>query len=104
MLLRVHFDAPGFFLNDPRVTVRVGDRTLYDGSFKRGFDVQVELPPGRHVLETAIDIAGVARKQRIELPLDTPGGYRDAAEVHAKLRYSRLWGNFDRRADLSAAR
>ena len=42
MRLRVHFDSPGFFLNDPRVTVRVGDRTIYDGSFKSGFDVSVE--------------------------------------------------------------
>lgn len=100
MRLRVHFDSPGFFLNDPRVTVRVGDRTIYDGSFKSGFDVSVELP-GRHVLETAIDVAGLSRKQKIELPLDNTGGYRDVPEVHAKLSYSRFWGNFDKKADLS---
>ena len=29
------------------------------------------------------------------------GGYRDVPEVHAKLSYSRFWGNFDKKADLS---
>lgn len=104
MRLRVHFDAPGFFLNDPRLTIRLGDRTLYDGSFKEGFDVSLEVPPGRHVLETAIDVAGLARRQQIELPLDAEGGYRDVPEVHAKLGYSRFWGNFEKRASLSVKR
>ncbi|MEZ4340196.1 MAG: hypothetical protein R3B82_26535 [Sandaracinaceae bacterium] len=104
MWLRVHFDPPGFFLNDPRLSVRLGDRTLYEGSFKSGFDVSVEIPPGRHRLETAIDVAGLARKQTIELPLEESGGYRDVPEVHAQLAYSRFWGNFEKRASLSVKR
>jgi len=104
MIVRVHFLAPGFFLNDPRVQVAVSGRTLYDGSFKSGFDVSVDLPPGKHTLETSISVAGVERKQHIDLPLDVQGGYRDAAEVHAQLSYSRLRGNFEKRASLSVKR
>lgn len=53
MILRVSFAAPGFFINDPRVEVRLGDRVLYDGSFTNGFDVSIDVSPGRHTLETA---------------------------------------------------
>lgn len=104
MILRVHFDAPGFFLNDPRVRVRVDNRVLYDGSFKDGFDVSVSVAPGRHVLETAIRNGMAETKQRIELPLDESSGYREVPEVHAKLTYSRISGNFDRRVSLSVKR
>ncbi len=104
MILRVHFDPPGFFLNDPRVSLRIGDRVLYDGSFKSGFDVSVELPSGRHELVTAIGVGGLQRRQTIELPLEASGGYRDAPEVHAKLSYSRIFGNFGKRASLSVKR
>jgi hypothetical protein len=106
MRLRVRFPAPGWFLNDPRLTVRLGDRTLYDGSFKRGFDVSVEVEPGDHLLETAIHapVGNGARRQRIALPLHDGGGYRDVPEVHAELSYSRLTGNFAERAALSTKR
>jgi len=101
MRLRVLFDPPGFFLNDPRLVLRVDDRTIYDGSFKSGLDVSIEVPPGDLVLETAIEVGPVQRKQRISLPLGPGGGYRDVPEVHAKISYSRFWGNFSKRAQLS---
>lgn len=106
MILRVSFPAPGFFVNDPRVEIRLGDRVLYDGSFTSGFDVSVDVPPGRHTLETAIfaSLGAGAKRQRIELPLDVHGGYRGVPEVHAELSYSRLWANFDKRASLSVKR
>jgi hypothetical protein len=106
MILRVHFDPPGFFLNDPRLSVRLADRTLYEGSFKSGFDVSVDVPAGRHVLETAIHapMGAGKRTQRIELGLCPEGGYRDVARVHAKLTYSRMWGNFDKTASISVKR
>lgn len=101
MRLHVSFASPGFFLNDPRVVVTLGDRTLYDGSFREGFSVSVEIPPGDHVLETAIHVAGTPARQRFELPLGDTGSYRGAAIVEAKLAYSRLTGNFDKRFSLS---
>ena len=106
MILRLFFPAPGFFLNDPRVEIRLGDRVLYDGSFKSGFDVSVEVAPGHHTLMTAIHapVGNVARRQEIDLPLDNEGGYRGIPEVHAELSYSRLFGNFERRASISVKR
>lgn len=94
------FDKPGFFANDPRVTVEIGDFVLYDGSFRDGFDVSLELPPGDHRVRTAIYVAGLARRQDIALPLASRG-YRDAAAVEAKLKYSRIWGNFSKKVSLS---
>ncbi|AKF10709.1 hypothetical protein [Sandaracinus amylolyticus] len=102
MRLNVSFPPPGFFLNDPRLVVTLGDRMLYDGSFRDGFSVSVEIEPGEHVLETAIHLAGtIARKQRFELKLDPASGFRQVAIVDAKLTYSRLSGNFDKRVSLS---
>lgn len=103
MILRVHFEPPGFFLNDPRLSVRLAGRVLYDGNFKCGFDVTVNVPAGKHVLETEIHgpLGGSGVTQRIELSLDADGGYRDVPEVHAKLTYNRVRGNFHKRASLS---
>jgi hypothetical protein len=103
MLLHVRFPAPGFFLNDPRLVVTLDDRTLYDGSFRDGFDVSAEVEPGRRVLETAIHLTGLARRQRFELALGERG-YRDIPAIDAKLSYSRLSGNFEKRISLSARR
>lgn len=102
MRLRVLFDPPGFFVNDPRLVLRVDDRTIYDGSFKSGLDVSVEVPATDHVLETAIAVGPVQRKQKIPLRVGPDAGFRDVSEVHAKISYSRFWGNFSKRAQLSA--
>ncbi|UJR85886.1 hypothetical protein [Sandaracinus amylolyticus] len=101
MRLNVSFPPPGFFLNDPRLVVRLGERMLYDGSFRDGFSVSVEIEPGEHVLETAIHLAGSARTQRFELKLDPASGYHQVTVIDAKLTYSRLSGNFDKRVSLS---
>ena len=102
MRLRVSFEKPGFFLNAPRLLVRLDGRTLFDGSFKEGFDVSLDVQPGRPVIETFIGPRpDFARTQRIELALTTEGGYRDVPAVEARLRYSRLSGNFERKASLS---
>jgi hypothetical protein len=103
MRLNVKFPPPGFLLNDPRVVVGVDGRTLYDGSFRDGFDVSVEVQPGTHVLETAIHGGGSVERQRFELALDERN-YRDVPIVDAKLSYSRLAGCFDKRVSLSARR
>ena len=104
MRLRVHFPAPGPFLNDPRVVVSLGHRTLYDGSFTRGFDVSVDVEPGDHALRTAIKGPIGQREQRIALPLGPNGGYRDVPLVEVELAYSRITGNFKKRASISAQR
>lgn len=102
MLLRVRFDAPGWFANDPRLVVRVDDHAVYDGSFVRGFVGAIDLSPGPHVLTTAIHLASaLARRKEYALDLPSPDDYRSAAiGVEARLRYSRFWGNFERRLDL----
>jgi hypothetical protein len=104
IVVRFHlrFASPGFFLNDPRLVVTLDQRTLYDGSFKSGFEVSLDVVPGTHVLETAIHLGGVARKQQIPLALDGTKGYRDVPAVHGTLEYSRLTGNFKKRVSLSA--
>lgn len=102
MRLHLRFPPPGFFLNDPRLVVTLDSRTLYDGSFRSGFDVSLELDPGVHVLSTAIHLVGsVAREQRIELAIE-PERYRDVPVVHGMLEYSRMTGNFKKRVSLSA--
>jgi hypothetical protein len=101
--LDIRFPPPGFFLNDPRLVVTLGERTLYDGSFKSGFAVSVEVDPGRHVLETRIEVLGsVARTQQTPLALDSTG-YRDVRAVEIVLEYSRWTGNF-KKTSISARR
>lgn len=102
MRFHLRFPPPGFFLNDPRLVVTLDSRTLYDGSFRAGFDVSVEIEPGVHVLTTALHLVGsVAREQRIELPLDE-ARFRDVPVVVGTLEYSRLTGAFKNRVSLSA--
>lgn len=103
MRFHLKFPPPGFFLNDPRLHVTLDERTLYDGSFRDGFDVSLDVEPGAHVLETAIHLSGsLARRQRFEIVLDSTNGYRDVPVVHGTLEYSRLSGNFKRRISLSS--
>ncbi len=103
MLLRVRFDPPGWFANDPRVVLTIDGSPLFDGSFVRGFDTTVELAPGPHVLTTAIHLTDTIARRR-EYTIDAPALDPERAHppgLEARLRYSRLWGNFDKRLDLS---
>lgn len=100
MRVRLRFPAPGFFLNDPRLVVELDGRTVYDGAFKDGFDVTLDVTPGDHTIGTAVYLLGSARRQSIPLALCAPG-YRDVPAVEARLSYSRLSGNFDRKLSIS---
>ena len=100
MQIRLRFPAPGFFINAPRLVVELDGRTVYDGAFKDGFDVTLDVTPTRHEVKTAVYMLGVAKRQTIPLALEG-GGYRDVPAVEAKLSYSRLAGNFDRRVSIS---
>jgi hypothetical protein len=100
-LLRVVFEKPGWFLNDPRVVVRLDESTLHDGSFTSGFERTVEVAPGPHRLTTAIHVGGFQRKRAYELVLGGEGAYREGTgRWVARLDYSRFWGNFTKKLDL----
>lgn len=98
--LTIRFSPPGMFLNDPRLVVTVGDQTVFDGKFKSGFDATVVVAPGDHQIQTAVMIGPLARRQAIPLRLGG-AGYRDAKAVEARLSYSRITSNFERRAAIS---
>jgi hypothetical protein len=102
--LRVVFEKPGYFLNDPRMTVKLDGRTLHDGSMLSGFDRSEKVAPGHHVLETAIHVGLFSRKRRYVFVIGGEGHYREpAARFVARLEYSRLWGNFARKLTLERA-
>jgi hypothetical protein len=100
MLLRIRFDDPGWFANDPRLGITVDGASVYDGAFTGGVVASVDVPPGTHRIATSISILpGLARRQ--EYTVDVPaGGYReDARGIEVRLSYSRLAGNFKRTTD-----
>jgi hypothetical protein len=100
-LLRVVFEKPGWFLNDPRVVVTLDDSTLHDGSFVSGFERTVEIAAGPHRLTTAIHVGGFQRKREYEIVIGGAGEYREGAgRWVARLDYSRFWGNFVKKLDL----
>ena len=84
--MRIVFPSPGFFINDPRLTVLVNGWCAYDASFKSGFDVRFPVVPGPHLVMTRLD-ALVSREKRYSVV--ATHGY--AVEVW--LEYSRFWGN-----------
>jgi hypothetical protein len=85
--MRIVFPAPGFFINDPRLTVLVNGWCAYDASFKSGFDVRFPVVPGPCLVMTRLDAGLVAREKRYNVVAQH--GY--AVEVW--LEYSRFWGN-----------
>ena len=100
--LRVVFERPGWFTNDPRVTVMLDERALHEGSFLSGFDTTVEIACGAHVLSTAIHLGALRRTREYAFVLADESGYRDRPARHvARLAYSRFWGNFARKLDLT---
>lgn len=103
MLLRVRFDPPGWFANDPRVVVTLDGQPVYEGSFVRGFETTVELTPGKHTLATAIHLTDTIARRReytIETPIERTHREHPPG-LEARLRYSRLWGNFGAKLELS---
>ena len=95
--LRIRFDKPGFFINDPRVEVDFDGVRIYEGSFMSGFDRTVTTSAGHHELVTRITVGPVMRPKRWTFELD------EAPRFTITLRYSRFWGNFTRKLDLTRA-
>jgi len=90
--LRILFVAPGFFLEDTRMSVLLDGLPVYQGSFTSGMDVCGAVQPGTHRVDTVIGLpAGLSRNRSyaIEVP-PGPG-------LTVLLAYSRLWGSFSRR-------
>ena len=86
--LKISFPPPGFFLVDVRVVMHLDGAVVYEGGFKQGFEVELPVTPGRHVLGTAIDLGAIQRRR--EYPIEVLAGQAR----HIVLRYSRFWGNF----------
>jgi hypothetical protein len=95
---RVHvvFSKPGFMWNNPRLIVRLDSADVYDSKFKLGVDVTQEAAAGSHNVSTRIEFMGVSRNREYAVTVapDT--------DLTVTLRYSRLWGNFSRRPELSS--
>jgi hypothetical protein len=86
--MRIVFAPPGFFLNDPLLTIHVNGWQAYAGSFARGLDVRFPVVPGPLAVRTRIEVLGIGRDKTYA-----------AMAVHGHalemvLEYSRLWGNF----------
>lgn len=82
------FAKPGFFLTDIRVVLLLDGAPVYDGGFLAGIDVMAEAAPGPHRLESVIDLGFVKRRQSWDV----------VAPAAVVIEYSRLWGNFKKRA------
>lgn len=97
--LRILFPEPGFFLSDARLVIGLNGESLHDGSFKNGFETEVQLSAGTHQLSTRIQMGPLSRQRTYTLEIG------DSARYTATLRYSRFWGNFTRklRLDRSSA-
>jgi len=85
--MRIALPPPGFFLNDPHITVTVNHWPAYAGGFRSGFDVRFPVVPGPYLVIATLH-AVVTREKRY--PVTAAAGY--AVEVW--LDYSRTWGNF----------
>jgi hypothetical protein len=86
--MRIVFPPPGFFLNDPRVTIHVNGWCAYAGGFVSGIDVKFPVVPGPLTVTTRIEVLGMGREK-----------VYSAMAVHGHalelmLEYSRMWGNF----------
>jgi hypothetical protein len=95
--LRILFEKPGFFVSDCRLVVMLDAAPVYDGSFMSGLDVQGQVATGRHLLETQIVMGPIVRRKSYAFEI------ADGRAYVARLRYSRLWGNFKGRLELTAA-
>ncbi len=86
--MRIIFAPPGFFVNDPLVTIQVNGWTAYAGSFVSGLDVRFPVVPGPLTVKTRIEVLGIGR-EKVYPAMAVHGHALDLV-----LEYSRMWGNF----------
>ncbi len=85
--LRIIFPKPGFFLNDPRVTLAINGRAAGEHSFLAGLDWWTPMPPGFHYVELSIT-ALVTRSRMYSIEV------RAGHSTEVLVEYSRMWGSF----------
>ncbi len=95
--LRIAYPKPGFFLADVRVVIGVDGQVVYDGGFVSGFDVDLHVDSGAHVVTSEIKLPPISRKREYRVDV----GMNE--EVTATLVYSRLWGNFKKTLSIARA-
>jgi hypothetical protein len=86
--LTITFPSPGFFLNDPRLTVWFDGHVVYDGSFVSGFETTFPVLPGAHALALRLTTPLFNREKQYPIAIQPANGYQ------VLLEYSRFWGNF----------
>lgn len=86
--MRISFPPPGFFVNDPTVTIHVNGWCAYAGSFRSGFDMRFPVVPGPLTVATRIDVLGIGRNKTYNVMA------KHGHAVEVTLDYSRMWGNF----------
>src|SRR5262245_55776354 len=97
MQLRIRFDDPGWFANDPRLLITVDGINVYDGRFRGGVNASIDVGPGTHRIETAVELLpGIATKREFTVEMPSDAYRQDGRGIEALLSYSRFSGNFDR--------
>lgn len=96
--LRIAFPPPGFFLFEARLTLLFDSTIVYAGSFRQGVDFMLPVTAGTHVLSTRIELDAFTRSR--DYVLDLPSGQLSSV----LLKYSRFWGNFTQRPELTLHR
>ena len=86
--LTITFPAPGFFLNDSRLSVWFDGHPIYDGSFLAGFETSFPVFSGTHTLALRLTTPVFNREKQYPIVVEPANGYRIV------LDYSRFWGNF----------
>jgi len=91
--LHVVWPRPALMIPMGSVLLWVDGRPVWRGPFEQGVDVTVPLLPGRHRVDVRIDVEGLFARNR-SYDVEVPGAMR------LDLSYSRLWGNFSKKASL----
>lgn len=91
--LQIHWCGTKFLAG--QFTVLVDGTRVQTSDFDESFTHELSLKPGQHVIQTEISIlgTGVRRNRLYTLSLG-------AGKHLAQLKYSRLWGNFERQLQL----
>jgi len=91
--LHVVFVKPRLMLDVAKIVVRIDHAPALEAPFTAGVDATLPVAAGRHSVDVVIDTGLFTRRRRYAIDVSGP--------TRMELRYSRLWGNFKRRALLT---
>ena len=94
-LVRIVLRKPGWFMMDTTVKILWDGDVVYEGGFREGFEHELEAAHGPHRLEAAIRLGGLGSRTK-SWDVDVHG-----SRITATLRYSRFWGNFKRKLQIT---